>query len=339
MCALSIDPDLIGVELRERAGNYAILPCGESEFKLGAGKLTLMYRWVIFKKRASMKKSIPLQAKKRHIKRKNAIQKSKGVVSLSVLLLLIIILFLFLSTMFVNGGIPSLIPQGQNQQMPAPTIVVNETGGGLRTITFDPAPTLASGSGQKCDLITNDIMLIVDVSGSMRGVKLEEAKIAASIFTDLISLNPQSRVGLVSFDKTAKLLQPLSNDFPTVKSSIDILTNGSSTCIQCGAKAANEQMASGQRPNVKRSAVLLSDGKGNHVDGKRNNQANGVALTEIINGNAAIGTTYYAIAFGDDADRSFMDEVANATGGSSYATPDEQQLTRAFSLVASDICQ
>ena len=285
-----------------------------------------------------MKKAHPPKTKKRQSKLKKTIKKSKGVVSLSILLLLIAILLIFLGSMFVSSGAPGLISQISNPQRPVTTLAINETGGGLKTVVIDPAPTLASGSGEKCDLLTNDIMVIVDVSGSMRGIKLEEAKIAASIFTDLISINPQSRVGLVSFDKTAKLLQPLSSDFATVKSSIDTLSNGSNTCIQCGAKTANEHMASSLRPNVKKSAVLLSDGIGNHVDGKRNNQANGVALSEIINGNTATGTTYYAIAFGEDADRSFMDEVASATGGSSYATTDEEQLTRAFSLVAADIC-
>jgi hypothetical protein len=264
---------------------------------------------------------------------------SKGIVSPSILFVLLLVLLIFLGSMFVSRSPSVQQPETTQNKIPVPTYLLNDTGGGLHTLALTPLPTLASGSAQKCTLITNDIVLVIDKSGSMRGVKLEEAKIAASIFVDLISLNPQSRVGLVVFDKTSTVLSPLSSDFPAVKNSIDQITNGSNTCIQCGALTANEQIASALRDNVKRSAVLLSDGKANHVNGQRSSNAKAVALTEIQRGSKDVGISYYGIAFGEDADWDFMLEVSTSTGGTTYGTVSEEELAKAFSLVASDICQ
>jgi Mg-chelatase subunit ChlD len=254
-----------------------------------------------------------------------------------VLIIILIVFLIFLTSFFLSMNLsqPNTNTGNTAQTVAFPTLNP-ETKAGMQAMGITPLPS--SFSTSMCQLQTNDIILVIDNSGSMKGNKLVEAKEAAKIFIDLISINPASRLGVVTFDKTSQVVSPLSSDYIAVKEKIDQIKEKSSTCIQCGVLTANEQIAAHLRDNVKRSAVLLSDGKGNHVNGQRSNIANVAALDEIQKGFKTNGISYYTIAIGKDADERFMQQSASTTQGISYSANALTGLSQAFANVATDIC-
>lgn len=266
--------------------------------------------------------------------------KSRGISS--ILVLLLVVFLIFIAALFIDSGSPLLL----RSSSPVPTLTqeqLTQTGGGLFPITTPQLIATQSANKQdtakKCKLLTNDVIIVIDHSGSMKGAKLAEAKIAANLFVDLISINPESRVGAVIFGKESKIISPLTSDFASVKAKINTITSASNTCIQCGALTANQLIGSALREDVKRSIVLLSDGKANHTNGKADKNAGQKAMDEIVNGFKTNNISYYTIAFGNDANSSFMIEAATKTNGLGYASATEQGLQKAFTQAANDICQ
>jgi hypothetical protein len=260
----------------------------------------------------------------------------------NILLLMLMVFLIFLAALFIDTGSPLFLRT--NGPLPSGAVEQNtQTGGGLFILT-SPQPVASQAATRlttqkQCKLITNDVVILIDNSGSMRGNKLAEAKVAASLFVDLISINPQSRVGLVVFSKESKVFSPITSDFAGVKAKINSINSASNTCIQCGALQANQLIGSSLREEVKRSIVLLSDGKSNHTNGKADKNANQKAMEEIKKGFTTSTISYYTIAFGTDANSSFMIEAATSTNGLGYASATEQGLQKAFTQAASDICQ
>lgn len=273
---------------------------------------------------------------KRKYKRNILKRVSRGSISISLFLVLLMVLLIFLGSLFItqrNLASPSQSTGSLSKQV---TDTGNAVGGGLVLMNVSPYPT--SLGNTNCQLITNDIMILVDNSGSMRGNKLAEAKAAANLFVQLLAINPENRIGLVVFNKTSSLRSGLTNNYPALTQQINAIGEGSNTCIQCGVLDGNTAIASSSRTNVKRSIVLLSDGKANHVNGVQSNTAKQEALAEIKKGFSTSQISYYTIAFGRDADAQFMRQAAIETDGVQFTSADEKQLKDSFAAAANAIC-
>jgi Flp pilus assembly protein TadG len=80
-----------------------------------------------------------------------------------------------------------------------------------RIFGFDAIPVRAVSVAQKRDV---EIMMILDRSGSMAGIKIEDLKTAAKNFlTFFVQTQAQDRVGLVSFGYTVAVDRALGTDF------------------------------------------------------------------------------------------------------------------------------
>jgi len=253
------------------------------------------------------------------------------------------VLLIFLGSLFISSSTKS----SGTETKPTLTLPSNllpslngELGGGLQQLNLTPFPTdvTQTDANKNCKLITNDIMLVIDNSGSMKGEKLKEAKFAAKVFVQLLAINPENRMGLVVFNKTSTVMSGLTQDYALLNAQIDRIGESSNTCIQCGVLDGNKTLAASQRTDVKRSIVLLSDGKANHVNGVKSNNAKEAALAEIKKGFTTSGISYYTIAFGKDADINFMLQVALMTSGMEFSSVDEKQLTQSFTQAATAIC-
>ncbi|MFW6384897.1 MAG: vWA domain-containing protein [Halodesulfurarchaeum sp.] len=166
---------------------------------------------------------------------------------------------------------------------------------------FEPG---AAGGGEA------DIVLVMDVSGSMAGSKMANAKTGAKTLVDAVGSDV--RIALVSFSTQEALVQELTSDKAVVKAAIDGLSTGGTTNIEGGVNGGRDILlgidesdevdpsvvGDGSTPNM---MVVLSDGAPNvdddgdgsvdPVDEADDAKAAGVELFTIAYGVSAGSTT------------------------------------------------
>ena len=112
-----------------------------------------------------------------------------------------------------------------------------------------------------------DVMLVFDMSSSMKpAARIEAARKAAKEFTEEVMKNTPSKVkvGLVTFDKTAKVDINLSNDKAAILAKIDAIKTGYYTNVEDGILKARECLKNSTAQN--KLIVLLGDGRPNTIN-------------------------------------------------------------------------
>lgn len=178
-----------------------------------------------------------------------------------------------------------------------------------------------------------DVMLTLDVSSSMGDpgtsgkTKLKEAKKAAREFLDTI--NPSIRNGLVVFADDAHLLSSLTADKSAVQKKIDDLSSGGWTAMGDGIGLAVGELS--ESSNDAKYVVLMSDGESNRKRSYNPEEARDLAVTnEVI---------IHTVAFGKDADRIVLQNIAGTTGGKYFSAATGKDLVDAFTTIAGEINQ
>jgi gliding motility-associated-like protein len=155
-----------------------------------------------------------------------------------------------------------------------------------------------------------DVVLVIDVSGSMNDVipndtkkSMQYAKDAAKSFIDAAASNPNNRIALVSYTTNARLEIGLTyldaTGITSLKNKIDILTAKEYTNIQDGIVKASDELNSNGRfdCSTARSIILLTDGITNRtgVSGSttncRNVEKTSTCVTSAIAAATAAKTT------------------------------------------------
>lgn len=165
------------------------------------------------------------------------------------------------------------------------------------------------------------ILLVIDKSGSMSGVKIELAKRAAVATSEAI--NPRDLIGLIGFDGEARVLMELTPaaDRQTIASQIAQLDAGGGTFLYPALEDAHNRLA---QSNAKRKHVIvLSDG-----------QTQGFGYEDKVGAMAADGITLSAIGIGEGADMRLMEAIAMAGGGRAYFTDDFYSIPQIFTREA-----
>ena len=108
------------------------------------------------------------------------------------------------------------------------------------------------------DIQPFDIVLVIDVSGSMCGYPLEKAKEACEMMvSEMIDLSIH-RVGLIEFESYANTLSHLSNDIDLLKHSINQLSCKGGTDIADGLRESREVVLGNAENN--KLVILVTDG-------------------------------------------------------------------------------
>jgi Mg-chelatase subunit ChlD len=166
-----------------------------------------------------------------------------------------------------------------------------------------------------------DIVLVIDVSGSMLDTfkgqrKIDAAIRSASDFTRLTS--PYDRVGLVKFSTQATLVKNLTYNKWEVLDGIMSLTTGGATAIGDGLWLALDILE--RRTEMRNAAIiLLTDGM---------NNAGIHAPEESAERAKRLGISVFTLGFGEknDIDEDALKEVASITGGRYYYAPSPEDL-------------
>ncbi len=152
-----------------------------------------------------------------------------------------------------------------------------------------------------------DVVLVLDISGSMTGSKLAAACEAIRRFCT----RPQSTataVGLVTFESTAVVavpVQPIAQAVPAIESAIRSVSAGGGTALFDAATAAVAELERAAGPGHLRAVLLLTDGEEN-----KSQNTLSEARTALDHANA----TVFAIAYGADADEATLRRLAGESG-------------------------
>lgn len=153
------------------------------------------------------------------------------------------------------------------------------------------------GSPPINEIVPNDVILIIDKSGSMHPNynngedKMNNAKEAAKGFVDLMDLT-KHRVGIVDFSSTNSINSfPLSTDKDAVKSYINGIYANGGTATGDAVSVAQDILANNLRPEAHPVIVILTDGQATEPS----NDPFGYAKQKAMDAKSA-GTVFYTIA-------------------------------------------
>jgi len=193
------------------------------------------------------------------------------------------------------------------------------------------------------------IMLVVDVSASMQATdvaptRLQAAREAAHSFVK--DLPSRLRLGLVSFDRTTRVIAPPTADHAVVEAGIDALTTGPGTAAGDAIFVALDAITSAGgagTTNGKQTAaiVLLSDGVttvGTPVDQAAQAAVEqGVPVTTIAfgteNGTVDIGGRLIPVP----ADSAAMSGLAHTTGGAFFEAASGKELKGVYGRIGTRV--
>jgi Ca-activated chloride channel family protein len=146
-----------------------------------------------------------------------------------------------------------------------------------------------------------DVALVIDTSSSMTGDKLAAAKAAARAFVDLLDL-PRDQAAVIGFNASVTVAAPLSGDRAGLHGAIESLFVVPGTVVDAGIRAGTREVTGTRAlPGNNRVIVLLTDGQNNAGPGP---------VTAAADDARRNGVVIYSIAFGADADRALMRQVA-----------------------------
>jgi len=182
-----------------------------------------------------------------------------------------------------------------------------------------------------------DVMLVIDVSVSMKGEKLNSTKVAAKTFVDRLNMT-RDRVGLVSFSTDATLRCSLTNNATTIKSQIDALNASGYTNIGGGISIANEEFVNHGRSDAVWVMILLSDGKANRPAPDEYAREYAVNQSECSKTLKSKGVRIYTIGLGStsDIDVELLQQIAFDESKYYYA-PSADQLESIYIAISKDI--
>ncbi len=178
--------------------------------------------------------------------------------------------------------------------------------------TSDPAEVFGQQGGPVA------VVLCIDVSGSMSGDPLVEAKKAATAYVDL-KRGGRDLLGCVSFGSKAMVAATLQEDFSLVKEGIASLVIRGSTNM-AGGVAKSITLLKEAPPGFRRQLILLTDG---YPDSSKK-------VRKEIPKLATENITVHTVGTGQGYDRSLLEEIATKTGGVFVAADTIDLLADAF---------
>jgi Ca-activated chloride channel family protein len=160
-----------------------------------------------------------------------------------------------------------------------------------------------------------DLVVVMDVSGSMKGDKISSAR--NSLIQFISMLDNRDRLEVILFSNglvTLTPLSPLGDKRDDVTRRISGIVESGNTRLYDAVETAYDELRVNGDPQHIRALVVLSDGQDN---------ASGVTLNELMGeisdlSEGGHATKIFTIAFGNDADRGILKQIAEATGGKQY---------------------
>lgn len=179
---------------------------------------------------------------------------------------------------------------------------------------------------------TIDIMFVIDNSGSMR--KNDPDFITPKVVSTFIHGLPlEARVGMVVFDQTARLINPLApvitneSQAGFVAGLAQIDYKGQFTNSAAGIERALYELKMKGRPDARKGLVFITDGIVDTGDTERDQELNQWLKQDITAECRTQGVRIFGIAFSEAADFVLIQALASRTDGEYYRTYEASQIS------------
>lgn len=161
------------------------------------------------------------------------------------------------------------------------------------------------------------MVLVLDKSGSMNGLKLDLAKEAARAALDL--LDARDQIGVMAFDDQTQWLSELrsASDRTYIRDRISTLRPGGGTSMGPAMRAALAALDS--TDTRLKHVILLTDGMSKPDD-----------FFGLAQAMSAAGITVSTVGIGEGADQPLLEQIASWGEGRSYFTVDPSAVPRIF---------
>jgi len=174
---------------------------------------------------------------------------------------------------------------------------------------------------------TVSLVLVLDISGSMKGDPLEATKSAAALLVK--SLNPQDQAALIAFSDTVTTVQDFTSNQADLISALDGLEADGFTALYDAAHTGIRLVA--KLPTGRKAVVLLTDGKD---EGPGDRPMSAVTEDDVIKAAQDTNVPLYTIGFGPNTQPQVLGRIAKLTGGHYFAAPTADELTQSFQDIA-----
>jgi uncharacterized protein YegL len=162
------------------------------------------------------------------------------------------------------------------------------------------------------DLKNLDVVLDIDSSGSMSwNDPYGYRKTASKSFID--ALIEGDKVGVVDFDSSARLYQPLTTDHAAAKRAVEGINSSGGTNIASGVQLSLDEIDRNADPSHLKAIILLTDGEGYYTH----------SLTQRARNSDVV---IYTIGLGDSVDEYLLRSIAEQTDGAYYPVTSAEDL-------------
>jgi len=148
-----------------------------------------------------------------------------------------------------------------------------------------------------------NLNLVMDVSDSMTGSKIQQAKDAADNFLKMVNYKSGDKIEIISFSDSVNINGTFSSDENTLKNCIDGLSTGSATAFYDSLYTA---LMETNKQNGHKCIIAFTDGKDN-----RSHYNKG----DIINLSKKLSIPIYVIGIGEDVNQVDLTDLAKETKG------------------------
>jgi Ca-activated chloride channel family protein len=178
-----------------------------------------------------------------------------------------------------------------------------------------------------------NIALVVDTSGSMSEEhKLDLAKQGLRVF--LAQLSPNDRVGLITFnDKVFRVapVTPFGSSRASLLSHVNDLFPDGQTAVYDATAAGVQEIQNLRDASRINAVVVLTDGEDNQSQTGSNQLVQTLQRQATSEGTAI---RVYTIAYGTEANKGVLTQIADASGGKEYAG-DPKQIESVYRSISS----
>jgi Mg-chelatase subunit ChlD len=202
-----------------------------------------------------------------------------------------------------------------------PSIEIREPAPGSALPAGTTAVEVVGGASSYGGVERLDLFLVVDSSESLRRTDPVDHR-KAGVIALVRSLHPRSdiQIGVVDFDRRAKLIAPLTTDREEVVRALGSLDQQGETNLADGIRAALAGFALRGRPGASRVMLLFTDGKSDEAD----------ALAAMAEARAA-GVAVHTLLLGHEAEgEDLLRRIASGTFATFLAVSDPGLLRDAF---------